>query len=136
MPAIKKQLFIWTFNEWSWEFFFFFLGGGGGGKRETKLLIGLSGWPTWKWLRVLKFNQTLLNIFNGDIRDLNSPFCHLLNYNFYKKKIKKKYRIVIMKTNKTKTQKYLFLLISYRSPFEWLGITHIWDFEVGLVRDF
>ena len=85
MLAIKKQLFIWTFNEWESWFFF----GGGGGKRETELLIGLSGWPTWKWLRVLKFNQTLFNIFNGDIRDLNSLFCQLLNYNSYKNKIKK-----------------------------------------------
>ena len=131
MLAIKKTI-VYLNIQWVGELRFFFFWGGGGVKEMHNYWLG---WPTWKWLRVLKFNQTLFNIFNGDIRDLNSLFCQLLNYNSYKNKIKN-YWIVIMKTNKTKTQKYLFLLVSNISPFEWLGKVHIWDFKIGLVRDF
>ena len=81
MPAIKNNcLFEHSMSGRIESLFFFFLV-----KESQNYWLG---WPTLKWL-VLKFNKTLFNIFNGDIRDLNSLFCQLLNYNSYKNKIKK-----------------------------------------------
>ena len=80
MPAIKNNCLFEHSMSGRIESFFFFLV-----KESQNYWLG---WPTLKWL-VLKFNKTLFNIFNGDIRDLNSLFCQLLNYNSYKNKIKK-----------------------------------------------
>ena len=75
MPAIKNNcLFEHSMSGRIESFFFFFLV-----KESQNYWLG---WPTLKWL-VLKFNKTLFNIFNGDIRDLNSLFYRLLNCNSY-----------------------------------------------------